>query len=356
MKLLITLDFPPEVGGIQRYLNDIVRHTYTINDLVIVGGFYKRNKGQMSHYPCRIHRISLPVFVLNKKWLLVPMMVLLIGKLWQFRNKMVVYAGNIYAALLPCVLSFFIPVRYHVYCYGTELLPLNNKRSIKACFGKVVLKRAEKIYYLTKTTRELLARPLGMGPFIRMSPKIDLPTYIVKPKNGGEAGVHLLSVGRLVPHKGHAVLLNAVSDLSDNIVWKLSVVGNGPEYSSLISQIRTNGIDDKVSLCTNVPDKEMPQYYKKADIFIFPSISTECAVEGFGIVLLEAMAYGAAIIASRSGGIEDVVTAKQKVALLVPPGKPVPLREAICNLIYDKELRFRLACNGRQLLEERYVW
>ena len=50
-----------------------------------------------------------------------------------------------------------------------------------------------------------------------MSPKIDLPMYIVKPKNGGEAGVHLLSVGRLVPHKGHAVLLDAVSDLSDNI-------------------------------------------------------------------------------------------------------------------------------------------
>lgn len=356
MKLLITLDFPPEKGGIQRYLSDIVLHTFTADDLVISGGAFFRNKERQPVYPCRIIRLGPCLPGINKKALLLPMLFVLFYYIIRRNGHVIVHAGNIYAALLPGCISHIIPVRYHVYCYGTELLPLNKKYSLRGLAWKMLLRRAEAVYYLTNTTRQLLERSHRCGKMIRMFPRIDLPDYRVCRKTGDYGTVRLLSVGRLVQHKGHAVLIEAVSMLPAEMSWRLTIVGNGPEYGRLTGLVHRYDLDKKILIAGEVCASELEEYYKSADIFIFPSIETASGIEGFGIVLLEAMAYGAAIVASRSGSIAEVVDDDRQYAELVAPGDPAALKNALMALMVDPERRFRMACAARQLLEKRYVW
>ena len=85
-------------------------------------------------------------------------------------------------------------------------------------------------------------------------------------------------------------------------------------------------------------------------------METESGIEGFGIVLLEAMAYGAAIVASCSESIEEVVDNNSQYVELVQPGNSEALKNALTSLMADSERRFRMASAARQFLEERYVW
>ncbi len=355
MRLLITLDFPPEKGGIQRYLSDIVVHTYTKEDLVISGDTTCRSEKDERIYPCRIIRVARLIPLVNKKMLLIPILFIFLYQIIRNRN-LSIFAGNIYAAFLPCCISFFIPVRYCLYCYGTELLPLKKKNSLYATIWKMVLRRAETAYYLTNTTRRLLEICGSCTPLIRMVPRIDLPDYKVGHKRVSDGVIHLLSVGRLVPHKGHALLIEAVAMLPQKPDWRLTIVGDGPEYRKLNMSIRLNSLENKILLAGQVSDLQLVEYYKKSHIFIFPSIETPSGIEGFGIALLEAMAYGVAIIASKNESSEEVFGYTDRYAELVDIKNPAKLMNAVYMLMTDGNRRFDLACAARRFLEERYVW
>ncbi|MBN1306904.1 MAG: glycosyltransferase family 4 protein [Chitinispirillaceae bacterium] len=356
MNVLVTLDFPPETGGIQRYLADIVAHTFTAEDLVITGGRCRRQRDDEHRYPCRIIRVPHLFLFVNKKIQLLQMLVLLWYQVVRRWPQVTVFAGNIYAALVPALISLGRPLRYHIYCYGTELLPLKKKCSLRGLIWRTVLRRCTAVYYLTKTTLELLKYCRGCAPCERIPPRIDLPDYQVCRKEPREGIVRLLSVGRLVPHKGHAVLIAAVSLLKGSVPWNLTIVGEGPEFGRLGSLVRRYGLENHVFLAGSVSGSELAGCYKAADIFVFPSMETVSAVEGFGIVLLEAMAYGAAIVACRSGGIAEVVDNNNDYAVLVPPDDPEALKNGLMGLMIDGKRRYRMACAARRFLEERYVW
>ena len=354
MNLLITLDFPPETGGIQRYLHDIVMHTFSGEDVVITGGSRARSVENDRLYPCRIVRVGFPFARINKKIILIPIVLHVLFYIVKVRNLRIV-AGNVYGALVPWAVSRLMPVRYQVYCYGTELLPPAG-RSLRTVLWKSVFTGAETVYYLTGATLKLLGEVYACSRCVRRVPKIDVPVYdITENARSGRDVVHLLSVGRLVPHKGHANLISALAQLTLQ-QWRLAIVGEGPEYGRLDRQIRQFSLEGKVTIHTGIADAELPHFYRRADIFVLPSITTLTGVEGFGIVLLEAMAYGAAIIASRSGGIEEVVDNNEDIALLVPQGDRCALQEAIIHLISDTRLRRKMAASAREFLESRYAW
>ena len=354
MKVLVTLDFPPETGGIQRYLHEMVMHTFTAEDQVITGKAVNRQKERDNRYPCGIRRLGFPGERINRKVLLVPFFWKMLHCVTE-KQKHLVLAGNVYAAVVPWMLSFIFSVEYHVFCYGTELLPLE-KKAFRNGLWKAVLQRAETVYYLTGATLRVLTEWYGCRNCIQRVPKIDLPAFSPDEKIPVRNTVHLLSVGRLVPHKGHALLIEASARLAENSAWHLTIAGNGPERQRILSQIRQRSLQKRITVRSDVADEELRQLYQGAEVFIFPSISTRSAIEGFGIVLLEAMAYGAAIIAARSGGIEEVVENNSDYAVLVPPGDVDALADAIRLLIGDGDRRRRMARAARFLLERRYVW
>ena len=354
MTILLTLDFPPENGGIQRYLDAIVRHTFTGDDQVITGSGPGNLPASDRRFPCRILRMAFPGQRINKKILLLPMFFQMVRSGNGTKARLIL-AGNVYAALVPWLLSFFMTVKYHVFCYGTELLPIGNG-SLRTMLWRAVLGRAERVYYLSGATLRLLEYAYACTRCEQWVPKIDLPAFVLENKKWNRTPVQLLSVGRLVPHKGHATLIEAAAMLADQPEWHLSIVGSGPEEQPLARRIRQLSLTSRIAIRTTVSDRELTVLYENADILILPSVTTATAMEGFGIVLLEAMAYGAAIVASRSGGIEDVLEGCTDGAELVAPGDVPELVEAIRRLIGDEKKRFRMARAARDLLERRYVW
>jgi phosphatidyl-myo-inositol alpha-mannosyltransferase len=160
----------------------------------------------------------------------------------------------------------------------------------------------------------------------------------------------LLFVGRLERRKGLEPLVRAFLRLrADRPGLRLLVVGEGPERDRCRALVPAELHDDVVFL-GRVPDAELPGCYRAADVYVSPALGGE----SFGIVLLEAMAAGAAVVASDLPGYRSVVD-HRRTGLLVPPGEPVALAAAIGQLLDDPVRRAALATAGRRAASD-YDW
>lgn len=155
----------------------------------------------------------------------------------------------------------------------------------------------------------------------------------------------LLFVGRLVPEKGLDTLLAALQLAKDTQIC-LDIIGDGPERTILEQLVSDLGLDHRVYFAGYLTEPEMAPYYKKAAIVVIPSVW----YEPFGLVALEAMLRGKAVIASKSGGLAETIE-HLKTGLLVTPGDPLELAESITYLIKNPRIRKRLEVTGRKAAE-----
>ena len=163
--------------------------------------------------------------------------------------------------------------------------------------------------------------------------------------------IRLLYVGRLVPVKGLRYLLEALPLLWDRkIAAKLWIVGDGYHRSALEDTVSTLKLQDHVHFLGRIPfGPKLFEIYRQADLFVLPSLS-----EGIPKTLLEAMASGVPIVATRVGGIPDVIQ-HGKTGLLVKPRSPRSLAEAIEQIVRDKSLRKRIVRNAYAFVREHTV-
>jgi alpha-maltose-1-phosphate synthase len=170
----------------------------------------------------------------------------------------------------------------------------------------------------------------------------------------------VLFVGRITPHKGIDTLIRAVPPSIP-----LTIAGTSghdrrePErsYPNLLRQLAT----DNVTFSEAVSENELPVLYRRAQVFVLPSVHrtvygrTVAISELLGLSVLEAMASGTAVIASRLGGLSEVVR-DGETGYLVTPGDVDELRDRIRELIEDPLLAQRMGEAGRDLVHERFTW
>lgn len=160
----------------------------------------------------------------------------------------------------------------------------------------------------------------------------------------------IVYVGSLIRRKGVIYLLRAMAQLAPaHPSLRLVIVGEGVERPSLQSAARELGIAARVSFVGEASREHVRSWMQQAKVFVLPS--TE---EGFGVVLLEALACGTPIVASQVGGICDVVT--PEVGILVPPGDPDALAAAIAQLMGDEKRWMEYSSNARKRAEGLYDW
>jgi len=151
--------------------------------------------------------------------------------------------------------------------------------------------------------------------------------------------------------KGLNILLKSLSKLQkDN--YKLTVVGSGDLREKYEEQADKLGIKKFVKFAGRVSDKDLPSYYGNADVFVLPSIN-RC--EAFGLVLLEAMACGVAVIASSLPGVRSVFKNNEH-GFLVNPGDSDDLTSKIKIFLENKDLIKKMGEAGRKLVEDEYDW
>lgn len=153
--------------------------------------------------------------------------------------------------------------------------------------------------------------------------------------------------GRLTAEKGVSVLLTAMKEVLVRVPGaRLVIAGDGPERAALEQQARDLGIADAVDFLGMRTD--LPRVLATLDVFVLPSL-----YEGFGLVLLEAMAVGTPVIATRVGGVPEVVE-DGVTGLLVPPADPGKLAKAILRLERDAELAETLVKGASLRLQSNF--
>jgi glycosyltransferase involved in cell wall biosynthesis len=160
----------------------------------------------------------------------------------------------------------------------------------------------------------------------------------------------LAFAGRLSPEKGVDTLLKALGKVIDRgPEAKLVIAGDGPQRKTLAELSRKLGVQQHVSFLGHVERPEMEKYFEEAWVQIVPSQWEE----PFGVVTIEAMMRGMAVIASNHGGCAECVV-DGRTGLLFPAGESDALADAISKLIQDKNLCEAMGSAGRKLALREY--
>lgn len=168
---------------------------------------------------------------------------------------------------------------------------------------------------------------------------------------GREHPREILNVGRVVPVKGQALLLRAVAELARaGVDARLTLVGEGPQLPELEALADRLGIARRVEFAGAVGQGEIAAYYAHADVFAMPSFA-----EGLPVVLMEAMATGLPVVASRITGIPELVE-EGVSGLLVAPGRLDELIAALARLLREPaERRVQMGSAGRARVESEFA-
>ncbi|OQX92966.1 MAG: hypothetical protein B6D58_00295 [candidate division Zixibacteria bacterium 4484_95] len=161
----------------------------------------------------------------------------------------------------------------------------------------------------------------------------------------------VLSVGRLVPRKGHIYLIDAIHKLVEQgMDIKLVIVGKGPLEQAI--REKAKGLNFRLELYLN--NQELEKEYKNADVFVLPSITDDQGEkEGLGLVILEAMHFKLPVIAFDNGGIREAVIDGYNGILL--PEKDVDgLVAAIKKILTDNDLRKHLIETAYEDVHKRF--
>lgn len=154
--------------------------------------------------------------------------------------------------------------------------------------------------------------------------------------------VHAVSLGRLGVRKGSYDLINAVGALDDDMRSRLRVTlaGDG-EVDEVRAAVAEAGLGDTIHVAGWLDPGARDELLREAQIFVLPSYD-----EGLPMALLEAMAYGLAPVTTLVGSISEAVTDRE-TGLVVAPGRPEQIADALHELVKDADLRARLGAAAR---------
>lgn len=178
---------------------------------------------------------------------------------------------------------------------------------------------------------------------------VDPQIYFPTQSKENHAPLQILSVGRLSPNKGHAILIQAFHLLkSESPSLQLKIVGDGPELSSLQQLIHTLQLGDSVHLTGALNQQQTLETYREADLFVLASFA-----EGLPVALMEAMSLEIPCIATNINAIPELI--QQGInGLLVPSSDVDSLAQSMKLLIETPSLRIKLGQAGRQTVIEKY--
>ena len=343
---LLTLDFPPSIGGVQQYLFELSRRIGTHYDLTVVRP--RAGSSQFRTEPFRVLPVSSAM----------P---------WHFARALATIRPHLTIVghahprlLLPAAL--LRTGRYVALAYGNDFEAAQRKWHSRI-FNRLLAGASPLVTISGANARRL--QDLGLPTPEIVLPAVDPKRFTPSPAARPGPPV-LLTVARLISRKGIDTVLRALPPLL-KLAPSLEywIVGNGPARPALENLARDLRIVSAVRFLSQermpISDSELPDIYRRASIFVLPareefqSAERSPSVEGFGIVYLEASASGLPVVAARSRGASEAVREGQ-TGLLVPPDDPAALTQALSRLLGDANLCQRLGRAGRQWVKHEMNW
>lgn len=266
---------------------------------------------------------------------------LLLYKIAQQRPDLI-YANTNFAALYSGVIGkcLKIPSLAHI----RDIEPLGR-------MARALIRQNTRLIAISQAVeRYLIAETMPPAQIICVHDGVDLKQYQPQTRREAREGVIIGIIGQIGERKGHLVLLEALRSLAqEQTPAKLLIVGKEPAHSAEGYTERLRAFVQEHQLEPFVEflgfRRDVPELLAQIDILALPSLQ-----EPFGKIVIEAMAMETPVIASRVGGVPEIVV-DGETGLLVPPQDPAALKQALSQLIADPALRERMGKAGRQRVE-----
>jgi glycosyltransferase involved in cell wall biosynthesis len=249
---------------------------------------------------------------------------------------------------VPLVVTVHTSLRHTLRATGPRSVVL---KSVGALLEQVGERRAAAVLTLTPRLAQLLGDrgvdsdrihvvPSGVRPALFAGDHRDPFPHLGRPR--------VVFVGRLAPQKGVDMLVRAAAQLRTPEA-QVVVVGDGPNRAGIENEIERLGLRRRVHVTGFVPHDQVPAVLAHADVFVMPSVYEE-----MGSALVEAQWAGVPIVATRVGGIPDVVE-DGVTGVLIAPRDPAALARAVDDLLSDPRRARTMARRG-QAASARYDW
>jgi glycosyltransferase involved in cell wall biosynthesis len=224
----------------------------------------------------------------------------------------------------------------------------------------LMARRAAHVITPTECVRREACELLGLAPS-KVTAVHEAPRRIFRPLGADESratlerfdigGAFVLAVSTIEPRKNLATLVSAFGLLTHELDADICLVVAGRTgwlHEDFIQKISSSALRERVRFIGYVTDEELRALYSSCRVFAYPSL-----YEGFGLPPLEAMACGAAVVASRVGAHIEVLG--EEAAVLVPPEDARKLADALGGLLADDDARRSLSGRGRGRAA-RFTW
>jgi phosphatidylinositol alpha-1,6-mannosyltransferase len=291
---------------------------------------------------------------------------------WKGRVD-VIHCGNIrpvgYAVLWA---HRRLGLPYLIYVNGGDLLRERRKASnpLKRMISRRIFARSSGVVATSSWVAQLctdVMREVG----VRNPPKVaaiglgtdpsqfsaNRDSGVLRERWGVGSSPVMLTVARLVPHKGQDVGIRVLAELHREFPdLHYVLVGDGHYEADLRKLARELGVADRVMFAGNLSDSELPEAYATSTVYLGLSrIDREINAEGFGISFLEAAASGVPSVAGDSGGVSSAVL-DQETGFLVSPADVHAAAEKVRLLLTDSALRKKMGTAGRAAVERHFNW
>lgn len=343
--VLVTLDYPPEVGGVARYLSELVQEAASEMRVIVPEKHQADGPGQVMALP--MFRMQKPVW-----WPLVRL----------FRTHIAADEQVLISHVFPVGLAAWIAriaggPEYSVLFHGLDLKLASS--AWKRFWLRLICKQAHALFVNSQATARLLRercasediQPIVITPGIRVREQMEQKQARKKLGLPEEIKI-VLTVSRFVPRKGIDVTIQAMARIQAEQTIRYVVIGSGTDRGRLEDMAKKVGVD---VLWVSADDEQKWDWFFACDIFCMPSRETADDIEGFGIVYLEAAMAGKPAIAGRAGGATEAIVDGQ-TGILVDPTNVSEVVQAIRDLLTDSQRAERIGKSARERVQSQFDW
>jgi phosphatidylinositol alpha-1,6-mannosyltransferase len=348
--VFVTQDYGPDLGGIARVHVELCRRLAPAGGVRVSTVSHSHSSAFDSGEPYAIVRMPFGLAAAKRaanqiRWAR------------ALPRTGILHCGNIRPAGYPV---WYMRRPYVVYVYGLDLLKERQKiatNPLKRWTLRRILGDARGIIAISRWSAELAGTVMREAGIKNPPPvaAIDLGTdpAFFRPDRASREARLLLTVARLVPHKGQDVAIRALSLLPSDV--RYLIVGDGDDRPRLEAIAREAGVAQRVTFAGAQSDAEIAKAYAAADVYVGLSREEGVQAEGFGISFIEAAASGVPSVAGNSGGVSSAVR-DGETGILVPPTEAAAAAAAIRRLLDDRALRDTMGRAARCAVESHYNW
>jgi len=259
----------------------------------------------------------------------------------------IIHANWILSGIITYLSSFIHRTPYIITIHGSDLHAVLSNVLLRL-IARAALQRAQRIIAVSRSISDQL-HTLGIdrGKISIIPNGIDCTVFLPGEKSETPTA---LFVGNLTQAKGIHNLVHSMPEALRKITeLRLNIIGGGPLREEIADQCAALSLQDHVCILGHLPPNLVAEWMRKSHVLVLPSIR-----EGFGVVLIEAMASGTPCIASAVGGIPDVIS--KDVGILVPPNDPSAIAHAIVELLHDPVKYMEISHRAREKAQRTYDW